>query len=72
MKKQWNMKLTFILIVIGAVGTVTKELLKGLEDMEIRRLVETIKTTVIEISQNTEKRPGDLRRFALTHTPVKD
>ena len=25
----------------------------------------------IEISQNTEKSPGDLRRFAVTQTPVR-
>ena len=27
---------------------------------------------IIEIVQNTEKSPGDLRRFAVTQTPVKD
>ena len=26
----------------------------------------------IEIGQNTEKIPGDLRRFAVTQTPEKD
>ena len=36
LKKTWNMKVTFIPIVIGALGTVTKGLLKGLEDSEIR------------------------------------
>ena len=34
-KKQWNMKITIVLIVIGAFGTVTKELLNGLEDLEV-------------------------------------
>ena len=38
---------TVILIVIGALGTVTKGLLKGLEDLEIRGQVETILTTVL-------------------------
>ena len=33
-KKLWNMKVTIIAIVIGVFGTVTKGLLKGLEDME--------------------------------------
>ena len=28
--------------------------------------------SVIEMSQNSGKRPGDLRRFAATQTPVKD
>ena len=36
MKKLWNMKGTIIPIVIGAFGTVTIGLLKGLEDLEIR------------------------------------
>ena len=33
LKKLWNMQVTFIPIVIGAFGTVTKGLLKGLEDI---------------------------------------
>ena len=32
LKKLWNMKGTFISIIIGAFGTVTEGLLKGLED----------------------------------------
>ena len=44
-KKLWNMKVTIIPIVVGAFGTVTKGLLKGLEDLEIRGRVETIQTT---------------------------
>ena len=42
LKKLWNMKVTFISIIIGALVTVTKGLLKGLEDLEIRRRMETI------------------------------
>ena len=37
LKKLWNMQVTIILIVIGAFGTVTKGLLKGLEDLEVGR-----------------------------------
>ena len=40
------MKGTFMPIVIGALGTVTKGLMKGLEDFEIRG-VETIQTTAL-------------------------
>ena len=40
-----NMKVTIIPVVIDALGTVTKGLLKGLEDLEIRGQVETIQTT---------------------------
>ena len=32
LKKLWNLKVTVIPIVIGAVGTATKGLVKGLED----------------------------------------
>ena len=43
--KQCNMKVIIIPIVIGAFGTVTKGLLKGSEDLEIRGWLETIQTT---------------------------
>ena len=46
-KKLWNMKVTIVSIVIGALGTVTKGLLKGLEDLEIGGRVETIQTTAL-------------------------
>ena len=39
------MQVTIIPIVIGAFGTVTKGLLKGLEDLEVGGRVETIQTT---------------------------
>ncbi len=41
------MKVTIILIVIGAFDTVTKRLLKGLEDFEVGGRVETIQTTAL-------------------------
>ena len=44
-KKLWNMKVTIVPIVIGALGTVTKGLLKDLEDLEVNGRVETIQTT---------------------------
>ena len=42
LKKLWNMKVTIVPIVIGALGTITKGLLKGLEDLEVGGRVETI------------------------------
>ena len=33
LKKLWNMKVMVIPIVIGALGTITKELIKGLEEI---------------------------------------
>ena len=58
------MKVTIIPIVIGAFGMVIKGLLKSLEDLEVGGIIEN--------GQNTEKSPGDLRRLAVTQSPVKD
>ena len=41
------MKVTIIPIVIGAFGTITKGLLKGLEDLEVGDREETIQTTAL-------------------------
>ena len=45
LKKIWNMKVTIISIVIGAFGTVTKGLIKGLDYLEFGSRVETIQAT---------------------------
>ena len=47
LKKLWNMKVTIVPIVIGAFGTITKGLLKGLEDLEVGGRVETIQMTAL-------------------------
>ena len=47
LKKLWNMKVTIVPVVIGAFGTVTKGLLKGLGDLEVGGRVETIQTTAL-------------------------
>ena len=47
LKKLWNMKVTIVPIVIGAFGTITKGLLKGLDDFEIGGRVETIQMTAL-------------------------
>ena len=41
------MKVTIIPIVIGALGTITKGLLQGLEDLEVGGRVETIEMTAL-------------------------
>ena len=41
------MQVTIIPIVIGAFGTVTKGLLKRLEDLEVEARVDTIQTTTL-------------------------
>ena len=47
LKKLWNMKVSIVPIVIGAFGSVTEGVLKGLEDLEVGRRVETIQTTAL-------------------------
>ena len=64
------MQVTIILIVNGAFGTVTKGLLKGLEDLEVGGRVEI--NSIIENGHNTAKSPGDLKRLVVTQTPMKD
>ena len=45
------MKVTIILVVIDAFGTVTKRLLKGLEDLEVGDRVETIQTALLKTAR---------------------
>ena len=47
LKKLWNMKVTVIPIVIGALGTITKGLVMGLGDLEIKSRVEITHTTAL-------------------------
>ena len=71
LKRLWNMKVMVILIVISALGTVTKGLVQGLEDLE-KTGQDHPNYCIIEILQNTEKSPGHLKRLAVPQTPVKD
>ena len=64
------MLVTIIPIVIGAFGTATKGLLKRLGSR--RTGGDHPNDSIIENGQNTEKSPGDLRRLAVTQTPVKN
>ena len=47
LKKLWNMQVTIIPIVIGAIATVTKGLLKGQEELLVGGRVETIQATAL-------------------------
>ena len=47
LKKLWNMKVTIVPIVIGTFSTITKGLLKGLEDLDVGGQVETIQMTAL-------------------------
>ena len=59
------MKVTVIPVIIDTHGTISKGLLKGLEDFEIRN-GEYSDLTIIKIGYDTEKIPEDLRRLAVT------
>ena len=72
LKKLWNMKVTVIPIVIGALITVTNGLAQGLEDLKMRTTRNHTNNCFIKIGQNTDKSPGDLRRLVVTQTPVKN
>ena len=69
LKKLWNMKVTIIPIVIGAFCTVTKGLLKWLEDLEVGGRVETVKTTALlrtaRILRRVRETWGDLLSLKL-------
>ena len=67
LKKKWNMLVTIITIVIDAFGTATKGLLKGLEDLEVGKQVETAKTTALLRTARILRRV-----LEVTQTPVED
>ena len=56
-------------MIIGALGTVTKELIKGLEDFETRGWIETIQTTAwlrtARIQRRVQEAWGDLLSLKL-------
>ena len=47
LKKLWSIKVTIVPIVIGAFGTISKGLLKDLDDLEVSGWVETIQMTAL-------------------------
>ena len=69
LKTLWNMNVTIIPILIGAFDTVTKGLLKGLEDFEVGGRLETIQTTTFSrtarILRRVLKTSGDLLSLKL-------
>ena len=40
----WSMKVTVIPVIIGALGTIPKDLVRGMEELEIRGRTETFQT----------------------------
>ena len=47
LKKLWNMKITGITFVVGALKTVSKDLEKKLDELENRGKLRTIQTTTL-------------------------
>ena len=72
LKKLWNIKMKIIPMVIGAFGTITKGLLKGLVDLEVGGLVETIQNTTLLRTTRILRRVLETWGVAVTQTPVKD
>ena len=69
LKKLWNMRVTTIPIVVGALGMVPKGLERGTKRTG---RFETIQTTTLLRSARIQKTvPGDIR-FPVTQTPVKN
>ena len=59
--------------VIDALCTVTKVLVEGLEELQKKKTSEDhLSYDIIMIGYNIEKSPGDLKRRAVTPTPVED
>ena len=56
LKKPWNMKVTIVTIAIGAFGTITKRILKGLEDLEVGGWVEIIQMTALLVTARILRR----------------
>ena len=63
-RKLWNMGVMVTPIVIGAVRKVPKGLEMELIDLETGG--QTTNYSIFEISQNTEKSPGDLKRVTVS------
>ena len=51
-------------IVVGALGKIYRKSWKSKGKWKLN--------SIIKIGQNTEKNPGDLRRLAVTKTPLED
>ena len=67
------MKAMVIPVVISALGAVPKGLEKWTGRIENGRTNQNHPNySIVDIGQDTERIPGDLRRLAVTLTPVKD
>ena len=68
-----DMKVTVIPVVISALSIVTKRLVQGTRGTGNKWTSgDHPNYSIVEISQNTKKSPGDMRRLAVTQTPGKE
>ena len=66
------MKMTVILILVGALGTPSKRFIKETAGTgAYRKNRNHIDHRMVKISLNTKQSPGDLKRLAVTQTSEK-
>ena len=70
LKKLLNMKVTIVPIVIDALGTITKGLLKGLEDLLVGGRVETIQMTALVSTVRILRRVLETWGYLLSLKPL--
>ena len=70
-KKLWHMRMTVIPIVDGALGIVAKGLENRLEELEIRKRIETISTTALFRSARILRRVLETWGNLQSLTPMK-
>ena len=71
-RKTLEHEVMVISIVTGALCTVTKRFDTGTGGLENKRTREDHPNYNIKVGQNTEKSQGDLRRLAVTQTPMRN
>ena len=69
-KKFYGIKVMVIPVVTGSQGTIPEGLVKRLENK--RTTGGHLDYSIVKISRNTEKSPGDLKRLSVTQTPVEN
>ena len=70
LKKLWNIKVTFIPIVINALGKVINGLVKGLGNKKMSG--DNPNCSIVETGDVTETSSGDLKEVVVPQTSVND
>ena len=72
LKKTWNFGVIVIPIIVGVLETVSKGSKKTGGTINQSKNRDHFKYSIVKISLNTEKCPGDLEGLAVTQIHVKD